>query len=148
MVNGRRWPLHSTALGKAMLAAMEESEREQTLKRLRLTRRTAATITSRTALRADIRLAAERGYAIDAEENVEGGTCVAAAISGPRGAVLGAVSISFPSSRNGDRLDELGATVRSTANAISREAGARVPDPDKSSGRPSGNRRSAMALGS
>jgi len=130
VVVGRRSPMHSTALGKAMLARMDERDRDRIVRRLKLSRRTAATITSRTALRAELRLTAERGYAIDADENVEGGTCVAAAISGPDGVVLGALSISFPSTRNGNRLDQIGARARATADAISRAAGTLMADED------------------
>jgi IclR family acetate operon transcriptional repressor len=114
-------------------------------RRLTFSSRTAATITSRAALRAELRLTAERGFAIDAEENVAGGTCVGAAILGQQGAVLGAVSIAYPSSRNIDRTDELGTKVLVTTNAISREAGANLGRAD-SANRDSRRWRSALPV--
>jgi DNA-binding IclR family transcriptional regulator len=145
VMTGQRCPLYSTALGKAMLAGLGESEREQILRRLTFSSRTVATITSRAALRAELRLTAERGYAIDAEENVVGGTCVGAAILGRHGAVLGAVSIAYPSSRNSDRMDQLGAKALATANAISGEAGANLGAPVSASGK-SSHWRSALPV--
>ena len=125
---GQTMPVHSTALGKAITAAMDSEQRAGIIARLKLIRQTGKTITSRADLLSELRATAERGYAIDNEENYDAATCVAAPILGPKGTVLGAVSISSPTFRIATRIAELGDKVRATATAISRDAGARIED--------------------
>ncbi|MCC6474417.1 MAG: IclR family transcriptional regulator [Burkholderiales bacterium] len=59
---GDRRPLHSSAVGKALLGALPEGEREALIDRLRLTRSTAATLSSREMLEADITRGVGRGW--------------------------------------------------------------------------------------
>jgi IclR family acetate operon transcriptional repressor len=93
---GARDPLHSTGLGKAILAARPQSHRLQGLPR-RLLPRTPRTLTSRAALEADLAQATARTYALDIEENELGAHCVAVAI--PARAIEAALSISGPAQR-------------------------------------------------
>jgi DNA-binding IclR family transcriptional regulator len=117
---GNRVPLHSTALGRALLAAMESDETEALLSRLTLEPRTPRTIRSIAALRAEIEATRTRGFAIDCEENEVGVRCVATAVSSPVGSPLAAVSISGPESRIPDkRFEELGTLVVEAADEIS-----------------------------
>jgi IclR family acetate operon transcriptional repressor len=117
-------PLHSTAIGKAMLAAMDDDELDATLDRTGLAARTPHTITDRTRLRVHLAEARRRGYAIDEEENELHTRCVAAVVIDHRGAPLGAVSISalaFELDR--DQVDELAPLVVTAADAVSQAIG-------------------------
>jgi DNA-binding IclR family transcriptional regulator len=77
---GSRRPLHCTALGKALLAALPPREAAALLARAGLPRQTAQTITDPARLLAQLAEVGERGYATDHEEVEEGLACVAAPI--------------------------------------------------------------------
>lgn len=84
--------LHSTALGKALLSALSEGERDRILDGYALTRKTPYTITSRAAFNADLRRARRRGYSINNEELALGLITFGAPLVNKDGAVLGAIS--------------------------------------------------------
>ncbi len=121
---GQTMPLHSTSLGKAMLAALPEREFEAKLARMDFAPRTDRTITDIDVFRGEIKRTRERGYATDDRENEPGGACVAAAITGADGRPVGAVSVSGPEFRIRDHLGAFGAAARDTAAAIARDLGA------------------------
>lgn len=104
---GTRVQLHCTAVGKAVLAHLDEERVETILDRQGLSKRTENTITDRETLRAELERIRERGYAFDEEERIEGIRCVAAPITIGDDDVLGALSVSGPTRRiNGDRFEE------------------------------------------
>lgn len=117
---GTRVYLHSTALGKAVLAHMPENRREEILDRHGLPERTARTTTDRDQLREDLAEIRDRGYAYDDEERLEGLRCVAAAVQSNSGRVLGAVSVSGPTNRlRGERFrQELPSKLLEAVNVI------------------------------
>jgi DNA-binding IclR family transcriptional regulator len=121
---GQRMPLHSTSLGKAMLAALPDEEREGLYARMDLTPRTDRTIRDLAKLREEIRRTQLRGYATDDRENEPFGACVAAAIVGADGRPVGAISISGPHFRIRDRFPYFGERARAVAAAIAQELGA------------------------
>jgi IclR family acetate operon transcriptional repressor len=91
--------LHSTALGKAILAALPSDEVDQLLKDYQWERRTRHTITTRAPLERELVAVRERGYAVDDQENEEGARCVGVAVLGPRGLPIAALSVSGPATR-------------------------------------------------
>ena len=95
---GFRNPLHSTGVGKALLAGMPDDELRRLLPE-RLERRTPNTMTSRAELLADLAEIRRRGYAVDDVENEDGVRCVAAPVRDHTGAVCGALSVSAPAYR-------------------------------------------------
>ncbi len=122
---GTRFPLHTAAPGKAMLAALPENERKERAGRMKLTRFTPNTITDRGKFLAHLKEVAERGYGFDLGEEMEGQTCIGAAIRSATGGVLGALWITAPASRIVDgQLDTLGFLVKSHADEISSRFGA------------------------
>lgn len=122
---GTRFPLHSAAPGKAMLAALPEPERERWIERLDFKRFTSATICDADDFRKHLEEVAERRYAFDLGEELEGQTCVGSAILGPTGAPIAALWITAPSSRVPDGLlDGVGELVCSHADEISARFGA------------------------
>jgi DNA-binding IclR family transcriptional regulator len=112
---GQVVPLHCTALGKAMLGALPESE----WPKLQLTRYTKTTITSPNALKAEIARIRTRGYALDRGEEEESIYCVASAIVGFDGNLVGAVSVAVPRSRVSlEEMKALGNYTIAAARAI------------------------------
>ncbi len=94
---GERRPMHSTGLGKALLAFQPAEVVERVLS-CKLPKHGPNTITSPAALREDLCAIRKRGYAIDEEENVQGTHCVAAPILDQSGHAVAAMSISAPAS--------------------------------------------------
>src|SRR3954471_11864874 len=86
--------LHSTAIGKAILAFLPEPELVDVLARISLERQTPSTFVTEETLRAELARVRSRGYAIDDEENEEGVRCVAAPLVDHQGRVAGGVSAS------------------------------------------------------
>jgi IclR family transcriptional regulator, acetate operon repressor len=90
---GRRMPVHSTALGKALLA-----DRSDPVLPAELERQTEHTITDHAALAEDLRGVRERGYAVDREENSPGICCFGVTLRLQRPA-RDALSVSIPVTR-------------------------------------------------
>jgi DNA-binding IclR family transcriptional regulator len=117
---GSREYLHSTGLGKAILANLPEDRVRTLLARHGTPRRTPNTVTDVDALLRELAAVRERGYAIDDEENIEGLRCAATPVHGADGSVVGALSVTGPASRmRGDRLrSELPDLLSQAANVI------------------------------
>ncbi|QGP90693.1 Transcriptional regulator KdgR [Neomoorella glycerini] len=123
---GRRVALHSTAVGKAILAFLPPEEIEKVIASRGLPRFTPRTITTMTALQAELARVRECGYAIDDGENEEGIRCVGAPIFDHRGQVVAALSISGPTLHfTLERVPGLGQLVRQAGEEISRRLGYR-----------------------
>ncbi|ELZ05793.1 IclR family transcriptional regulator [Natrialba asiatica] len=117
---GKRVHLHTTAMGKAILANYPESKVDKIIDQHGLPSVTEKTITDAAVLKAQLSEIRERGYAIDDEERVSGMRCVAAPICPTDGTPLGAISVSGPTNRfEGETLTtEIPKNVLSTANVI------------------------------
>lgn len=96
---GMRVYLHTTAMGKSILAFMEESRLDEIVSERGLPRVTENSIADRETLDAELEEIRERGYATDDEERLNGIRCVAAPVTTDSGTVAGAVSISAPKNR-------------------------------------------------
>lgn len=121
---GNRGYLHSTGLGRAILAHLPLSELELLLPRLDRPALTKNTITDMEAFREALKQVRERGYVIDDEENEVGIRCVAAPVFDHLGHVAGAVSLSgWTISMTLERATQLSADLLKTCAAISREMG-------------------------
>ncbi len=122
---GGRDHLHSTALGKTILAFLPPAERDHLLHAPGgLPARTERTITDPVMLRAELERVRERGIAEDRDENEVGARCLGAPIFDHRGVVVGAISLSAPDSRLDDaRAAEVAAAVRAEAAAVTRRLG-------------------------
>ena len=117
---GKREHLHSTAVGKTILAHRPESFVEDVIERHGLPSETEHTVTSRSELQERLEAVRQRGFALDREERLRGLCCVAAPITDDEGVALGALSISGPRNRmQPDRLEnELADRVTQVANVI------------------------------
>jgi IclR family pca regulon transcriptional regulator len=91
--------LHARALGKAILANLQDSDLSSFLKSLRLNPLTPKTITKKEDLLKEIRLTKNRGYSINNEEYALGLICIGAPLLNYNTrTVAGAVSLDFPAS--------------------------------------------------
>ena len=119
---GGRAPAHCVATGKALLACAGP----QALLRLPdpLPRPTPRTVADLRALRAQLRQAAERGYAVNREEWRSGVIGLGAAVFDARGMAVAAVGLSAPAARMGPaRIETLAAQVVATAAEVGRALG-------------------------
>lgn len=117
---GKRIHLHKTALGKAILAYMDESEVDAIIDRHGLPAETDQTITDEEELKTELAEIRDRGYAIDDEERVLGLRCIAAPVCDKDENPLGSVSVSVPTNRFNDEMfmEKIPNSVLSTANVI------------------------------
>jgi len=121
---GSRAPAYCTAVGKAMLAELADPEVGDIIRRWGLKAVTAKTITTATALKAELRAVRSRGYAIDDEEKEAGLRCVSAAVRGHSGKLFAAMSVSGPAFRmTKERIPVIGQAVLQAANELSVELG-------------------------
>jgi len=95
---GTRAPLHSTGLGKAILAHLPEERVESIVDHHGMPASTPETITDRDELFDALERIRDRGFAFDDEERLRGLRCVAAPILA-NDDVVGAISVSGPTNR-------------------------------------------------
>ncbi|MBI3107942.1 MAG: IclR family transcriptional regulator [Candidatus Rokubacteria bacterium] len=96
---GSRVPLHCTANGKLFLAFAAPAARGRLLRGLRLAPLTSRTITSRSALVAQLAEVRLRGWSEDDEEFLAGVCCLAVPIRDRRGRLIAGLAVSAPSAR-------------------------------------------------
>ncbi|HEV3277217.1 MAG TPA: IclR family transcriptional regulator [Terriglobia bacterium] len=120
---GQRNPVHSTALGKAIVAFLGEEEAAAIIDQRPLIKMTPKTITQRAHFSEHLAAVRERGVAFDLAENVEGVTCVAAPIFDQRGRAVAAISVSGPATRMEAKLGRIEEEVREAGLKTSRMLG-------------------------
>jgi IclR family acetate operon transcriptional repressor len=117
---GSRLPLHATALGKAVAAFLPRHELMPMFVRDGLKRFTPNTITDLGSLLRELSKTVECGYAIDREEETLQCICIAAPVFDSKSRVVGAISVSGPSSRmSSSRVHQIGLRSIETARIIS-----------------------------
>ncbi|HWS32244.1 MAG TPA: IclR family transcriptional regulator, partial [Actinoplanes sp.] len=120
--------LHTTAIGKAVLAELGDEEVLAICRRTGLTPRTPRTLTSEDALLAHLARVRVLGYAVDDEENEPGIRCVGAAVHDHTGRVLGGISVStLAMDMDMTGLEERAPDVIAAAREVSAALGAAVP---------------------
>jgi IclR family KDG regulon transcriptional repressor len=121
---GKRARLHSTALGKAILANMNPEEAQAILNGYEFIHITPKTITNLKDFLEELERVRKIGYAIDEEENELGGRCLAAPVFNHDGIPVAAVSISVPIQRlPREKIIEFGTRIKEVALDISRNLG-------------------------
>jgi DNA-binding IclR family transcriptional regulator len=126
---GKRELVHSTALGKAILAQLPVTEIKQFVENYEFKPVTPRTITDPAAFLEDLNETKTRGFSIDEQENELGGRCVAAPILDYLGKPVAALSISVPIQRfPEEKTPEFGEMVRRAARKISLQLGADFPE--------------------
>lgn len=121
---GRREMPHCSAVGKALLAALPRDEAQRIIERAALPQRTPRTITTVAGLMKELAATAERGYAIDDEEDNEGVACIGSCVFGRGGQAAGAISVTGLKPRDWRaKVGELAGRVKACASAVSRQLG-------------------------
>jgi IclR family transcriptional regulator, KDG regulon repressor len=117
-------PLHCTGVAKAILSFLPPDHFSRVIGNGELQRFTDHTLTTTEALQADLTVSRERGFALDDEEHETGIHCVAAPILSGDGKVLGALSVSGPTSRiDKATLMDFAPAVKEAAKETSEEFG-------------------------
>lgn len=122
---GKREHLHCSAVGKAILAALDRGDARSMLAATGMAGKTPHTITDEATLLVELDAVAQRGYAVDDEEDVEGVFCVGSSVRDHTGRCVGAISVTgikrdLPSWQ----VALLGAKVREHADRLSALLGA------------------------
>jgi IclR family acetate operon transcriptional repressor len=121
---GLALPLHCTAIGKALLAALPEQEVRALLDRAGMPARTERTITTPEAMLAHLQVVRERGYSLDDEENEPTTRCIGAVVRDHSGAPIGGVSLSMLAFElEPERVRPLATLVVHAADTITRDLG-------------------------
>jgi DNA-binding IclR family transcriptional regulator len=121
---GEQDALHSTALGKAILAQLPREQALALLEAQGLHAATERTLTSIEALEQQFRQIQELGYAVDDEEGEEGLRCVGVAILDRRGAPGYGLSISAPATAFGlDTAAQVGPILVRVGATLSKRLG-------------------------
>ncbi|AXF75684.1 DNA-binding transcriptional regulator KdgR [Erwinia tracheiphila] len=121
---GRRNPLHSTAIGKVLLAWRDRQEVVKMLDGVEFTRSTARTIASAEALMHQLDIVRISGFAEDNEEQEEGLRCLAVPVFDRFGVVVAGMSVSFPTLRFAhDKKSEYVKLLQQAGSAISEQMG-------------------------
>lgn len=126
---GKRELVHSTALGKAMLAQLPLAEIKQFIASYEFIPVTPQTITDSAVFLKELGEVLVRGFSVDNQENELGGRCVAAPIFDYLGQPVAAISVSVPIQRfPKEKIPEFGMLVMQAARGISLQLGANLPE--------------------
>lgn len=124
---GTRFPLHTSAPGKAVIAFLPAEEREALLSRMVFTRFNANTLDSRGKFEADLVNVTALGYGLDRGEQIDGLHCVASPIFNHRGYPMAALWLTGPSFRfPPSDFDRIGKKVAAAAQLISKRFGYKI----------------------
>ncbi len=122
---GRRAPLHSTGVGKVLLADWAPEAVARLAKELGLEPLTQHTVTSLDDLRSELAKVRGQGFALDDEECEVGVRCVAMPVRDFTGRVVASVSVTGPATRMTDaKIEGVRPALAESATEISRRLGA------------------------
>jgi DNA-binding IclR family transcriptional regulator len=113
-------PLHSTALGKVLLASLSDAERRELLAGIELTRHGPRTITDKSALVAELDRIGVGGVVLSDEETTQGARSIAALVARPSGERSLAIDVTVPSDAYTAEqlLEQFGPHVERAARAV------------------------------
>ncbi len=121
---GSKLPLHSTAVGKSIMATLPEEEILKVIGEIEFCKFTENTISGADELLIQIRDIKGKGYAEDIQEYEIGLTCVAASIKDHTGVASYAISVSGPHSRMTEEVREkIGKTLVEYTSELSKKMG-------------------------
>ena len=120
---GRRLDLHSTAVGKALIAFLPEATLDAEVRGRQLPPHSDRTIASMGALRKELDRVRLAGYSVCDEEDEMGVRCVGAPILDRHGRAIAAISVAGTTAQvPAERVEALGAQVKTAAAEISMRA--------------------------
>lgn len=118
---GMELPVHSTAIGKAVLTTMDTAEVDCVLAHARIRRFTARTLVNRSQILDQLAVTGRRGWALDNGENEAHTRCIGVAVpGGASGGAIGGLSLSGLDDELDDaRIESLAPSVVATGRAVS-----------------------------
>jgi DNA-binding IclR family transcriptional regulator len=121
---GMRWPVHASAVGKALLAFLPSEERARVLRNMDFRPVTPNTITSLRSLEAQFRNFRKVGYCWEIGEGEVGVACIAAPVFGPDQEVIAAISLAGSTQQiTKSNLRKLGLLVRRYGDLMTAKLG-------------------------
>jgi DNA-binding IclR family transcriptional regulator len=121
-------PMYTGAMGKVLLAFMQEDDRREVLDRLTLMPITSSTVTDRSVLESQLSEVRRKGYSISRGEQADGVAALSAPVFAANGHVAAALSILGPTSRMTDPvIAKLRQVVVDAANDVSATLGYQQP---------------------
>ena len=119
---GRRMSVHSTSVGKSLVAHLPKAEVEAIVRERGLKKCTPKTITGLSRFLAELEKVRAQGYAVDDEENSMGARCLGAPVFDVLGRVEAAVGVSGTTGQINDaNLPKIVELVKEAARKISRQ---------------------------
>lgn len=124
---GLNLPIHTTSVGKVLLAYLSEEEQDRILGSIDLIKFTDATVVDRKLIKENLRLIRERGYATDEGETHEDLNCIAVPIRNGLGDVIAAINLMDERSRtSAEKIFQYAGYLKEKALFISRQFGYRT----------------------
>jgi len=121
---GRRVPIHSSAVGKVLVAFQSQEVIRDILDGYEFVPHTPNTITNERDFLMELEKVRSLGYAIDNQENEPGVQCVAVPVRDHLGQVAAAISMSSPVvGIQKERLEHMIVLLKQTADEVSRKLG-------------------------
>lgn len=121
---GEIMPFYASASGRILLSFLPSDEKNLILKSMNFEQLTPYTTTDPNIFFEELELTKKRGYAVSESERVEGVSCVAAPIFGVKGVILGALTVSGPSTRFSEqKIQEHAELLKKTTQQISQAMG-------------------------
>jgi DNA-binding IclR family transcriptional regulator len=119
---GRRMFLHSTSVGKCLMAWLPKQDVETVVRQQGLKKRTPKTITTVTKLLAELEHVKQTGYAVDDEENSLGARCLGTPIFDALGNVTAAIGASGTLTQMDEaNMPKIIEALKDTARRITRQ---------------------------
>ncbi len=132
---GKRVSLHSSSLGKSLLAWLPEAEVDALLEQLEWVKKLPNTIPNQAAYRKHLSMVRAQGWAIDDEEDVRNLRCLGAPVRDMSGRVVAAISMAGTTFQIDDsRIEDLSGRLLSTAHEISQTLGYKPHGPSPGEG--------------
>ncbi len=117
---GKSIPLYCTAIGKTLLSDIDEAERKELIKKIKLVPFTPNTLRTSAALEKELDEITHNGWAMDREEHEEGVSCICAPVRDHTGKVIAAISVSWPMFRfEEEKRQSYIKTIQTAAGRIS-----------------------------
>jgi len=121
---GRRFHIHTSAPGKALVAFLPEEEQLALINQIKYYRYNDRTISNKNDFLKSLQKVQHDGYAIDHAEEIEGMHCIGAPIFNRQGYPIAAIWITGPSYRIKEKdFEHIGTKVKNAADRISKSFG-------------------------